>query len=142
MENKNELDSGFRVLNIITLNLAFTRQQKVTFNDSRIRPKVNVEVGYQLEGNKVVVTENVEFSQEVDGVEEYSISTKVVGLFEVVGQPKLGVDEFGRVNGPAIIFPYVRETITSICFKAGLGAVYIPPFDFTKNRKPVEGKQH
>jgi preprotein translocase subunit SecB len=43
-------------------------------------------------------------------------------------------DEFGKINGAAIIFPYIREHITNIFLEAGIGAIILPPVNFTKNQ--------
>jgi preprotein translocase subunit SecB len=139
MENgANRLESGFRIHNILLLKQTFERSPKVTFDHPEIRHSLNVGIAVQVEGNKVSVTETVDFSQTFEGVVEYSLSIQTIGVFEFVGESsKLSLEEFGRVNGAAIIFPYVRENISSTCARAGLGAVILPPFDFTKHKATI-----
>lgn len=56
----------------------------------------------------------------------------MVGIFECIGESPLksDYDAFGRVNGAAIIFPYVREHITNLSIKAGIGSILLPPVNF------------
>jgi preprotein translocase subunit SecB len=60
----------------------------------------------------------------------------MVGVFECVGESELkDYDLFGRVNGAAIIFPYIREHISGLSLKAGLGPIILPPVNFVGNQK-------
>ena len=57
----------------------------------------------------------------------------MVGIFQKEGESDIKNDEdFGRINGAAIIFPFVREHIANVALKGGLGTVLIPPVNFTK----------
>ena len=63
---------------------------------------------------------------------EVSARIGMVGIFEKIGDNPLNMEEFGRVNGAAIIFPYIREQLTNLSAKAGIGLIVLPPFNFTK----------
>ena len=65
--------------------------------------------------------------------EQYRIEVTMVGVFKCNGNstPEQK-DSFGRINGAAIIFPFIREHIANIALKAGLGVVILPPVNFTK----------
>lgn len=57
----------------------------------------------------------------------------MVGVFKRIGDSELiDNEQFGRINGAAIIFPFVREHIANIALKAGLGSLILPPVNFTK----------
>lgn len=65
--------------------------------------------------------------------EQYRIEVTMVGVFKCNGNPTPEQkDSFGRINGAAIIFPFIREHIANIALKAGLGVVILPPVNFTK----------
>jgi preprotein translocase subunit SecB len=54
-------------------------------------------------------------------------------IFERTGEsPLTDFEEFGKVNGAAIIFPFIREHIMNMSLKGGIGAVILPPLNFTK----------
>jgi preprotein translocase subunit SecB len=132
MENKNQLESGFRITNLVLLESNFVRESNVTFNNPEIKQDINVEVGVNLLDNNVFVTETVKFSQVFNDVTEVSATIKMIGVFEKFGETQLDLEEFGQVNGAAIIFPYVREHLTNLSAKAGLGLIFLPPANFTK----------
>ena len=85
-----------------------------------------------VHGNQITVTEEVTVSQEIDSVKQFTFFVKMVGVFERIGESLLTDGEkFGRVNGAAIIFPYIREHITALSLKAGLDPIILPPINFT-----------
>jgi preprotein translocase subunit SecB len=45
----------------------------------------------------------------------------------------LNLDQFGHVNAAAIIYPYIREHLSNLSAKAGLGLIFLPPVNFAKN---------
>ena len=55
--------------------------------------------------------------------------------YEKYGESILDLESFGRVNGAAIIFPYIREHLTNLSAKAGVGLIMLPPFNFTLKEK-------
>ncbi len=132
MENKNQLESGFRITNLVLLESNFVRESNVTFNNPDIKQDINVEVGVNLLDNNVFVTETVKFSQVFNEITEVSATIKMIGVFEKFGETPLDLEEFGQVNGAAIIFPYVREHLTNLSARAGLGLIFLPPANFTK----------
>ncbi|WP_445715852.1 protein-export chaperone SecB [Flavobacterium sp.] len=132
MENTNNLESGFRINNLLLLESSFTRVINVTFDNPDIKKNINVDVNVSVNGNVVVVTEEIKYNQIFNEVEEVSAKIKMVGVFEKFGNSDLDLENFGNINGAAIIFPYIREHLTNLTSKAGLGLIIIPPFNFTR----------
>ena len=132
MENTNNLESGFRINNLLLLESSFTRVINVTFDNPDIKQNINVDVNDSVNGNVVVVTEEIKYNQIFNEVEEVSAKIKMVGVFEKFGNSDLDLENFGNINGAAIIFPYIREHLTNLTSKAGLGLIIIPPFNFTR----------
>jgi len=56
----------------------------------------------------------------------------MAGVFEKSGNSTLNLEQFGQINGAAIIYPYIREHLSSLSAKAGLGLIFIPPVNLTK----------
>jgi preprotein translocase subunit SecB len=48
-----------------------------------------------------------------------------VGVFTVNDEPNMDLEEFGKVNAPAILFPYVREEIHNRTMKGSLPRRFI-----------------
>lgn len=62
------------------------------------------------------------------------------GVFMKIWDSNLmDLKDFGYVNGATIIFPYIREHLTALSSKAGLGLIILPPINFTKI-KEMESK--
>jgi len=132
MEEKKDLESGFRILNILLLESSFNRIQNVAFNNPEIKQEVNVDVNVSVNGNTVGVTELVIYKQIFNDIDQVTATIKMAGVFEKTGDSPLDLEQFGQVNGAAIIYPYIREHLSSLSAKAGLGLIFLPPVNLTK----------
>lgn len=132
MEQNNQPESGFKITNLILLESNFKREASVTFEQSNISNTVNVDVNVQVTDKTIFVTESLSYSQKSGEIVEVSADIKMVGIFEKIGESELDLEQFGQVNGAAIIFPYIREQLTNLSAKAGIGLIVLPPFNFTK----------
>ena len=56
----------------------------------------------------------------------------MIGEFRLIGETPLAtnLENFGRINGAAIIFPYIREHISSLSIKAGIPPIVLPIVNF------------
>jgi preprotein translocase subunit SecB len=135
MSENNNLESGFKINNIILLESIFKREIMVTFNNPDTQKNLSIDVDLNINENVVSVTLNLNYTQVHNEVTEFSSNIKMVGIFEKFGNNDLDLDQFGRVNGAAILFPYLREHLTGLSAKAGLGLLILPPFNFTNNKK-------
>lgn len=133
--NKNDLQSGFKINNLLLLESTFSRIINVTFDNPDVVQNIDVDVNVSVNENTVVVTEEIKYNQTFNDVQEVSATIKMVGVFEKFGDSILDLENFGNINGAAIIFPYIREHLTNLTSKAGLGLIIIPPFNFTKKDK-------
>ena len=128
-------DSGFKIKNLLLVKSSFLRSNDVKFEKDVISD-LNLGVEVSVEKNIITVAETVYFTQKYNDVEQVNIEVKMVGIFECIGETLLkDYEEFGRINGAAIIFPYIREHITTLSLKAGIGVIIIPPINFVKNNK-------
>lgn len=135
------MESGFRIDNIILLSIDFSRVNNVVF-EGDIQNKLDIHTDVAVKDNQVIVGEEVSVIQSFQDVEQVKIRVKMVGMFTRVGESVIkDLDAFGRVNGAAIIFPFVREVITNTSIKAGLPAIIIPPVNFTKNPEPTKPEE-
>jgi preprotein translocase subunit SecB len=132
MEEKKDLESGFRIINILLLESSFNRIQNVVFNNPEIKQEVNVDVNVSVNCNTVGVAEQVIYKQIFNDIEQVTAVIKMAGVFEKSGDSPLDLEQFGQVNGAAIIYPYIREHLSSLSAKAGLGLIFLPPVNLTK----------
>ncbi len=136
MKNKSSIESGFRIVNLILLENNFKRLPNVVFNNEEVQQEVNVDVDVQIKDNKTIfVNEKLIFKQIFKDKTQVEATIIMVGVFEKFGESDLDLEEFGQVNGAAIIFPYIREHLTSLSAKAGLGLILLPPVNLTARKK-------
>lgn len=129
--NINEKKSGFSVESIILTESSFNRKGKIDFKDSE--QEVSFETGVGSKENIVNVKLTTTVINKYQNEEQYIIKVTMVGVFKRIGDSTIKDNEqFGRINGAAIIFPFVREHIANIAMKAGLGSLILPPVNFTK----------
>jgi len=119
---------NIRINNLLLLESDFKRISNVVFSDEVIS-EVTIETEISNPENNVVnVIETVTLVQKYQGQEQVSIKAKMVGVFDCDDVDNY--EEFGRINGAAIIFPYIREHITNLSTKAGIGTIVMPPVNF------------
>ena len=109
---------------IILKELIFSRKEG--FSD---RPELNLNLESRLSFSKKKDKLNYELSCEVkDSKEYFYIKCVMLGFFSVIkGEENMGLKEYSNLNAPAVIFPYIRETIASTTTRAGIPSVIIPP---------------
>ncbi|HTB51896.1 MAG TPA: protein-export chaperone SecB [Ferruginibacter sp.] len=134
------IESGFKVTNIILMASSFRREYVITFDPAQIGHEVNIDVNVLVDNNKIAVTESLLFKQVrgIDKTVEIEATVSMVGIFESVGTPTIDPNEFGNVNGAAIIFPYLREVLSSMCVKAGAAHIILHPYNFTRHKNKSE----
>jgi preprotein translocase subunit SecB len=135
MKNTNKLESGFQIKNMILVESSFSRVNNVVF-EKDVANNININIDVNVNGKTITVAEEVSVEQKFQEIEQVKIKVKMVGIFEIIGEPSIeNLDEFGKINGAAIIFPYIREHITNLSLKGGIVAILLPPVNFTNNTK-------
>jgi preprotein translocase subunit SecB len=129
------MESGFQIKNLLLLESNFKRITNVSFNNKDVKQDINVDVNVNVNENTVYVTDTITYTQTLLDVEEVSCTIVMVGVFEKTGDSPLDLEQFGKINGAAIIFPYIREHLSNLASKAGLGLIILPPINFTINNK-------
>jgi len=131
MEQNKNFESGFIIKNIILLESNFSRINQVFFDN--VNNELNINANVSVNDKTVTVEEIVNLRQLHDEQEQVKIRVRMVGVFELVGESEIkNLEEFGRINGASIIFPYIREHITNLSQKGSVGAIILPPVNFTK----------
>lgn len=131
--HKSNPDSGFIVSNLLMLESSFKRESTVTFEPEKVERHINIDVKTQVDGNKVAVIETVHYLQKKGEVNEVEANIQMVGVFEKIGESNIvDLEQFGEINGASIIFPYIREHLSNLSLKAGIGLILLPPANFTR----------
>jgi preprotein translocase subunit SecB len=131
---------GITINNILLTELDFKRAP--TFPE-------NVNYTFQIE-----VGENYKSGQDTAQVflkvtiedENKSMALKccMLGIFHIQDEATLPltVEDFLRINAPALLYPYVREVVSSTTQRSGMKPVYIPVCNFKEmyDKKKEEEK--
>ena len=95
---------------------------KVAFNLNTTITEIN-ETSYDITLEITVKAEN-------DNTVIYMVELKQAGLFIIDGADDELKDGFLNIRCPEVLFPYARETISSLIKKAGFPPIFIAHIDF------------
>lgn len=132
-EEKKNLESGFRIHNILLTESHFKRIPSVEFKSPDIKQNIQIKGAVNIDpnNNHLIVTQTLHYSRVFNNDEQVSATISMVGEFEKYGESPLDLEEFGKTNAAAIIYPYIREHFTNLSVKAGLGLIFLPPVNLT-----------
>ncbi len=126
------METGFELLNIILLESNFRRANVISF--SNLQTKLAFNVGNSRDKDsfsvvlELILTQENQSSQSV----EVEANVKMVAVFRHKEDAVLDINDFVRVNAPAIIFPFIREHIANLSMRAGIPLIMLQPINFTK----------
>jgi len=141
MENKDNVQSGYKVLNIFLMDSVFNRVNQVTFDADKMKPTLDIDIKTNIENDKIFIAETLVYESISNDIKEVSAKITMLGIFEKFGEsPSISPVDFGNINGPAIIYPFIREHLSSLALKAGIGQLLIPPVNFVKRTQEEKGK--
>jgi preprotein translocase subunit SecB len=113
---------------IILKELVFSRKEGYA-NKPALNMQFRASVGISPEKDRLLYEMTCEVNDES---EFFKIKCVMIGFFSVIkGKENLELEEFAKVSAPSLLFPYIRETISSTTTKAGIPPVVIPPVNLT-----------
>jgi preprotein translocase subunit SecB len=129
----------YQIINILFLESSFHRTR--IFDDTKeivssldVQKSINTNAPPVSPGglNTIIVDLIVNITgSQPDSTVVYKCNVVAVGIFEPVDTGDLNKEMFANVNGPAILFPFVREQVASLAQKAGINLL-LPPVNFVK----------
>lgn len=133
--NTGPAQAAYSIVNILLLESSFKREGQIDFETVQQAVKVDFGSGKnEATGELLVELSVVLTATQAEAAFAYEARVKMIGLFRKTGEGELDEDFFMNQNAPAIIFPFVREHITSLCRQAALNNVFLPPLNFTKRQ--------
>ncbi|TDQ06241.1 protein-export chaperone SecB [Pedobacter metabolipauper] len=125
---------SFQISEIFLLDSQFKREHKIDFQHPSFKNKVSIETDYNYnEENKILeITVLLNFSAGISNKKYISAKIIMVGIFNCSGDAQLSVEQFSKANGPAIMFPFLREHLASVSLKAGIKPILLPAINFIK----------
>lgn len=83
-----------------------------------------------------IVRIGIEVAAHAKDVEAFTLTASIEGLFEG-SQAGLPLEQFAQVNAPAILFPYLRETVSNLTARSGHPALLLPTVNFVELARVV-----
>ena len=103
------------------------------FDDTKVTPKVAFNLSTkitEINDTSFDITLEITVKAETDSKTVYMVELKQAGLFIIDGADDELKDGFLNIRCPEVLFPYARETISSLIQKAGFPPIFIAPIDF------------
>lgn len=119
----------FRIIELTFKIAQATKAKKSKPVGNQYKFDINVGFTFSEKNNELIshiiakqVTENAPFFLEIQGAGKFIFQEK---------PNKTILSTMSKINCPAIVFPYIRETIADITRRAGFPPVHLHPVNFT-----------
>lgn len=139
MEDKNPT---YKIANVLMVESYFQREIEIDLNNSGIKHEVEVDVHVGVPEEKLVQSlVSVDYALKINDESVVRSRVSFIGAFECsITLDKVALEKFGHINGAAIIFPYVREQLSSLILKSGINSFLLPPYNFVERYNRLEKK--
>lgn len=126
------METGFEIVNILLLESNFRREPLVSFEN--LVKNLSFNMGYSQENNLLNVMIEILWEEKNKNTQQKEIEAKIkmVGVFRYYDKTSVKVEDFAKVNAPAIIFPFVREHLANLSLRAGIPPILLPPVNFVR----------
>lgn len=124
--------SSFTLTHLILLESHFQREWTLNLNNPEFRNNVEIEVSDSIVEQSLSVFVNLTFTAGVGETKEITANIKMVGVFTIENTSDFPIQQFASVNAPAIIFPFIREHLSSLSVKSGINPILLQPVNFVK----------
>ena len=113
---------------------------QIFFNGDTITPNLELNFNSQKIGDNLyeLIMESVVTGKNVDKEDLYSVRAVIGGLFEIIGDEEIEIEECLNINCASILFPYLRQEVDNIIHFSGFPPFIIQPisfYDIYENKK-------
>ncbi len=133
-----QLEMKFVNFALLKVNFFLNQEYKVDSADKVIAPDIAISHEFREKEKQLVVIFGL---RQIKGNIPYRFEVESGGLFqfEIVPEEKL-LKQLATINCPAILFPYVRETVADLTRRAGFPPLHLNPINFIQLAKEQEAK--
>ncbi len=122
--------NSFKLLNIVLVESSFKRAIHIDFSNKNLKNNIDIDIQNSINENILGVTLTLKFNTSIEKEIVISSEIKMAGNFEFTKNTNISLDDFGNINAPAIIFPFIREHLSNTSMKAGIQPILLPPINF------------
>lgn len=133
-----EKENSFLIKNILLVDCKFNRIASITFEDtedsSNIKHKFDVSLTVEIDStqNLGVVKLTSTYIHFHKDIIEVSAEITMAGVYQGKDMSHEVFEKMCHINGSAILYPYLREQLSNLTNKAGLGNIILPAVNFVK----------
>jgi preprotein translocase subunit SecB len=127
-----ESNENISISNIVLMESNFFRDKIIDFSDPNLKNNINIHLDNVVADNFLETTLMVTFTAVINEKTIVEAKIKMLAIFEFTTISSVNLETFKEINAPAIIYPYIREHLTSLSTKALLTPIIIPPVNFVK----------
>jgi preprotein translocase subunit SecB len=134
MADEQAVQQQFSVQRIYIKDLSFESPSTPAVFKKQWQPKVNVDLNTKSnaideEGNFEVVL-SITITAKIEEETAFLIEVQQAGIFFIKGFEGENLRRILGTAAPNVLFPYVRETIDSVCVKGAFPAIMLAPVNF------------
>ncbi|WP_415060282.1 protein-export chaperone SecB [Flavobacterium sp.] len=122
--------NSFKLLNIVLVESSFKRAIHIDFSNKNLKNNIDIDIQNSINENILGVSLTLKFNTSIEKEIVISSEIKMAGNFEFTKNTNISLDDFGNINAPAIIFPFIREHLSNTSMKAGIQPILLPPINF------------
>ena len=129
----------FNIHSIYLKDLSYEAPHVPTIFNEEWKPKIDfdLQMGSEILSDKegvfevvLHITVTATIGEDEQKKPSFLIDLKQAGAFTIKNIPDEGLKEILATTCPTILFPYARETITSLATRGGFPQLVLPPIDF------------
>ncbi len=60
---------------------------------------------------------------------EVTFYCKIVGFFIAENDSNMTLEDFAKLNAPALLYPYIRELLYNLTIRSGINPIILPPIN-------------
>jgi preprotein translocase subunit SecB len=122
----------YKLDSLTLVESSFKREANIDFSNTEIKNSVDIDIQHTVNNDKIFIDLEVTLIGKLKRTKLFQFKTKYVGQFEKGDENILPIEKFVEANGPAIMYPFVREHIATTSIKAGMNPILLPPVNFVK----------
>jgi preprotein translocase subunit SecB len=128
-------NNPFNLTHLILLESNFKREWTLNLEHPEFGSSIDLQVEDTTEENILSVYLKLTYSAGVGDSKEITAYVNMVGVFDIENIGDIPTEQFAKINAPAIIFPFVREHLSSLSTKSGINPILLQPVNFVKRNE-------
>lgn len=134
-----QLEMKFVNFALLKINFFLNQEYKAEAADTVVAPDIAISHEFREKEKQLVVILGL---RQTKGNIPYRFEVESGGIFQFENVPEGKIlKQLATINCPAILFPYIRETIADLTRRSGFPPLHLNPVNFIQLAKEQEAKQ-